>query len=352
MSRSRFFFAAVAQLTERSSIHKLVLDALGVQQVAAVIGGSMGGFSTLEWPLCTEPNYVKTIVPITTSAYHSAWGISWGEAQRQCIYADREYQDGWYEPLPSGQPAKGLGAARMIGMLTYRSHVSFDKRFGRKPAAVRPQKPSGLPTPSPSDAGSCASANVVPSRRSSRKRPKRGPRPDYTRAVAESTVKPVASKYAAQSYMQYQADKFLQRFDANCYVHLTSKMDTHDVSRDRSASTDLPHDADGRKASLRASLSSIPAGALVISVNTDVLFRPELQVELAEVLPEAMFASLESPDGHDGFLLEFEALGKLITKHLRKCCPEFYDRMIDESDESVAVEDVVSSVFGEQEPEF
>jgi homoserine O-acetyltransferase len=63
----------------KSSIHKLVLAALGVTSVAAVIGGSMGGMHTLEWPLCTPPGYVKNIIPIATSAYQGAWGISWGE---------------------------------------------------------------------------------------------------------------------------------------------------------------------------------------------------------------------------------------------------------------------------------
>lgn len=74
--------------------HKLVLDALGVQSLAAVVGGSMGGMLALEWPLCTPVGYVNAIIPIATSADHSAWGISWAQAQKQCIYADSNYQDG------------------------------------------------------------------------------------------------------------------------------------------------------------------------------------------------------------------------------------------------------------------
>lgn len=84
--------------------HKYVLDALGVQSVAAVIGGSMGGMTTLEWPLCTAPGYVKSIIPIATAADHSAWGISWAETQRQCIYSDPKFDDGYYDPLPEGNP--------------------------------------------------------------------------------------------------------------------------------------------------------------------------------------------------------------------------------------------------------
>jgi homoserine O-acetyltransferase/O-succinyltransferase len=74
-----------------TSVHKIVLDDLGVRQVAIVIGGSMGGMNVLEWAYY-GPDYVKAIVPMATSARHSAWCISWGEAQRQSIYADPKYR--------------------------------------------------------------------------------------------------------------------------------------------------------------------------------------------------------------------------------------------------------------------
>lgn len=159
-------------------------------------------------------------------------------------------------------------------------------------------------------------------------------------------------KFAAQSYMQYQASKFLKRFDANCYIHLTSKMDTHDVTRER-----LPTIADMDKHrpnidDLKEVLSVVPPKALVISVESDVLFRNEYQVLLAECLPQARFVNLDSPDGHDGFLLEFEALGGLITGQLRDQFPRFYDVEYEASDGAVASDEVHSSVFGEAEPEF
>jgi len=75
----------------KHSIHKLLLDDLGVRQVAIVIGGSMGGMNVLEWAFF-GPEYVRSIVPMATSARHSAWCISWGEAQRQSIYADPKYR--------------------------------------------------------------------------------------------------------------------------------------------------------------------------------------------------------------------------------------------------------------------
>jgi pimeloyl-ACP methyl ester carboxylesterase len=99
-------FSIVAALT--ASIHKIILDDLGVRQVAIAIGGSMGGMNVLEWA-CFGPRYVKSIVPMATSARHSAWCISWGEAQRQSIYSDPKYRislpalsltivDGYYPP--------------------------------------------------------------------------------------------------------------------------------------------------------------------------------------------------------------------------------------------------------------
>ena len=113
-------------------IHKLVLDHLGVTSVAVAIGGSMGGMTVLEWPLCTTPGYVKRIVPLATSARHSAWCISWGEAQRQSIYSDAEFRDGEYGDR---QPESGLAAARMTALLTYRSWDSFGNL--REEAACR-----------------------------------------------------------------------------------------------------------------------------------------------------------------------------------------------------------------------
>ena len=73
----------------------MILDDLGVEQIAVIIGGSMGGMLVLEWAFY-GPNYVKAIVPLATSARHSAWCISWGEAQRQSIYSDPKYDDGYY----------------------------------------------------------------------------------------------------------------------------------------------------------------------------------------------------------------------------------------------------------------
>ncbi|KAF2809992.1 homoserine O-acetyltransferase [Mytilinidion resinicola] len=325
-------------------IQKMVLDQLGVSEVAAVIGGSMGGMATLEWPLCTPVGYVKNIIPITTSAYHSAWGIAWGETQRMSIYADVKFSNGWYNPEPSGQPIEGLGTARMIAMLTYRSHNSFEERFSRRPATRRKQPtpvvPTGLTTP-PSPSSSEASTPLLCQGESPRN-------PQSTPYMSQNGQVPM--EFAAQSYLQYQAAKFLNRFDANCYIHLTAKMDSHDVTRDRLPThlgLDIP--IPPRNEHLKHVFKNVPPQALVISVETDVLFRAEQQIQLAETLPEAKFLNLESQDGHDGFLLEFEALSRAITSHLRERCPWLYATGFEAFSGGVRSDEVISSVFGEAE---
>jgi homoserine O-acetyltransferase len=298
----------------------------------------MGGMSTLEWPLCTPKGYVQGIIPIATSTDHSAWGISWAEAQRQCIYADPAFQDGYYLPTPASQPATGLAAARMVAMLTYRSCESFDTRFGRKSATARGKlllKP--LPVAAPS-------LTTIISPRTTPELPSEDPKLlTKHQSKIQSKSDPL---FSAQSYLQYQGQKFISRFDANCYIHLTRKMDGHDVTRGR---TKEFTDATSRNSSITAILSKIfsavPPGALVIGVDSDVLFRPEQQEMLVNTLPGASLAMIASPEGHDGFLLEFEVLGPLIMKNLRTQCPWIYEGKALATEEKAA--DVKDSVFGE-----
>ncbi|KAJ0158370.1 Homoserine O-acetyltransferase [Colletotrichum tanaceti] len=259
---ARQYASEFPQTTVRDDVkaHNLVLDALGVN----------GLFARL-----LAPGFVRNIIPIATSADHSAWGISWAETQRQCIYSDPKFDGGYYKPTPEGQPSAKLAAARMIAMLTYRSCLSFDRRFGRKPprslAKVR-EPPLDLPR------------TDVPAIESE----------DHDRnAVAQRRRDP---SFSAQGYLHHQGEKFIRRFDANCYLHITNKMDSHDVAY----------------------------GALVIGVETDALFLPEQQQRLAAHLPGASLSVLKSSDGHDGFLLEFEQLDALIKSQLRSRLPELH----------------------------
>ncbi|KAI0180002.1 homoserine O-acetyltransferase [Hypoxylon sp. FL1284] len=341
------------QTTVRDDVraHKYVLDALGVRSVAAVIGGSMGGMTTLEWPLCTERGFVKSIIPIATAADHSAWGISWAEAQRQCIYSDPKFDDGYYEPCPEGQPSAGLAAARMVAMLTYRSCVSFDHRFGRKPQQRQKnpgrvsEPPLDLPRtdmPTAATGATPPSSPITAKDRGGDDRKRWGARRDPS--------------FSAQGYLHYQGQKFVQRFDANCYLHITNKMDAHDVTLGRTL------DRNGRDANADDILREIflaggvPSGALVVSVETDALFLPEQQERLAACLPRARLAVLRSSDGHDGFLLEFEQLGALVLDKLKADFPHFFrgksallDNEEDEEEEQRTAQPGGASLTGEVE---
>ncbi|KAJ3980589.1 Alpha/Beta hydrolase protein [Lentinula detonsa] len=323
-------------------LHKLVLDHLGVSSVAVVIGGSMGGMAVLEWPLCTPPGYVKHIIPIATSARHSAWCISWGEAQRQSIYSDPGYKDGYY----TTQPASGLAAARMSALLTYRSRDSFESRFGRKAQiqkeARRPLTPPGSPKIRAED-DARAAHNDGHRNTSQVNLPST---PSGPSSPAPKTI------FSAQSYLRYQGDKFTARFDANCYIHITRKLDTHDLARGRFIEGE---DQDDDSAALARVLSTLPPRALVISISSDGLFTPSEQKEIAEHIPGAELVTVHSPDGHDGFLLEFEQINTHIMRFLMREFPRFYDKKGDREEAEEPVEGFEikkTSLFGEAEADI
>lgn len=297
-------------------VHRRVLDALGVQSVACVVGGSMGGMLALEWAYFGS-EYIRTLVPVATSARASAWNISWGETQRQSIYCDPKYEDGYYHQ--DDPPVAGLGAARMSALLTYRSRNAFEKKFGRTPA-----NPSTQPYPD-SAQGKGAEHWVAHNEGHSKRLPARPPRsstpsspvsrsssfdgslPDtsITTSLSNSvaSIAPArkqATQFSAQSYLRYQAQKFVKRFDANCYISITRKLDTHDVCR-------------GRAESLQEALSVLNQPTLVLGIESDGLFTFVEQEEIASFMPNAKLDRIISPEGHDGFLLEFGQMNEKIV---------------------------------------
>ncbi|KAF8992941.1 homoserine O-acetyltransferase [Cyathus striatus] len=298
-------------------LHKLVLDHLQVSSVAVAISGSMGGMAVLEWPLCTPPNYIRHIIPIATSACHSAWCISWGEAQCQSIYSDLGYLDGFYD----AQPASGLAAARMAALLTYRSRDSFENKFGRKPQVISAQTGVGAITPpdSPKPQGRSIEALAAHNDRH------RNTKLRVPSEPAEMSPPPKPPIFSTQSYLRYQGDRFTARFDANCYIHITRKLDTHNI----------------------ALLTQLPPCTLVISIATDGLFTPQEQREIAAHIPDAELVTIPSPDGHDGFLLEFEAINRHILGFLKREFPELY--LNEDGEEVESFEITRTSMFGEAE---
>ncbi len=224
------------------ALHKAALDLLGIRGIALAAGGSMGAMQVLEWAFFGS--YVRAIAAFAVGARHSAWCIGWSEAQRQAIYADPGWMGGRYEGTPG--PVGGLAAARMMAMVSYRSRASFASRFGR-------DRMGGAEVP-----------------------------------------------FAVESYLRYQGEKLVNRFDANCYVNLTRQMDTHDVSRGRHPDA------------LRSCLQP----ALVVGIDSDVLYPLIEQRELADALPNGELHVLRSVHGHDAFLIELEDIEAILRPWL------------------------------------
>jgi homoserine O-acetyltransferase len=355
------------------NIFKVLLDELGVRQIAVVIGGSMGGMLVLEFAYFGK-EYVRSIIPIATSARYSAWGISWGEAQRQSIYCDPKYDDGYY---PYGEPpAAGLGAARMSALLTYRSRDSFEARFGRQnPDPSKRQNINGTlqstprnqhwaihndghrnaGSPRPSRGNSTASvpdlgkldSTIDPEFHGT---PRAGTPDTLTPpTTAEGRKTPTPTYFSAQSYLRYQGEKFIKRFDANCYIAITRKLDTHDVSRNRFPSTEhYPTSAE----QVRAALEHIEQPTLILGIQSDGLFNFAEQEELAACIPNANLKKIDSSDGHDAFLLEFEQVNKHLVGFLHEVLPDIMTKEPDLDVEQAGVEGMAAtktSTFGEAE---
>lgn len=339
-----------------------------MRQVAAVVGGSLGGMFVLEWAYLGA-DYVRSVVPIATSSRHSAWGISWGEAQRQSIYADPKYDDGYY-PFDD-PPTTGLGAARMSALLTYRSRNSFEARFGRNiPDPSKRQTIRELPRPNtPSEAhfhihndGHKVSRKSGSRKGSGSEKDAETPAGDAPNGASNGAAKipeetlppmdpqfhgprqgsltggdvvPTSTYFSAQSYLRYQGQKFVKRFDSNCYIAMTRKLDTHDVSR-------------GRAPSIPAALASLEQPTLVLGIESDGLFTFAEQEELAEHIRHARLERIVSPEGHDAFLLQFEQVNHYLLSFFKEALPDIMDKGGHVVEATVG-EMKKSSTFGEAE---
>lgn len=237
-------------------LQKALIDYLGIEKLQLVLGGSLGGMQVLEWALM-YPQTVQRIMPIATSAQHSAWAIGLNEAARLAIKNDPEWQNGYY----STQPKKGLALARMVAMLSYRSQPSYQERQGRNQA--KPYKQDN----------------------------------DYLFDNQKQD-------YAMQSYLHYQGEKLVDRFDANTYITISNAMDNHDVCRDRG--------------NLKDTLGSIKAKTVCVGINSDLLYPADEQQEIAGLIPGAEYKEINSIHGHDAFLIEFDQVGEMIRHLLTK----------------------------------
>jgi len=234
------FYSNFPLITIRDMVkaHILLRKHLGIEQIRLLMGGSMGGYQALEWCVM-EKNVVNELFLIATSCTESAWGIAVHTAQRLAIEADQSWRD--FSPA-AGQ--RGLKAARAIGILTYRNY------------GILAQKQSD---------------------------------PDIEKT----------DHYKASSYVNYQGDKLVNRFNAYSYWLLTKAMDSHHIAR-------------GRGIKLEQVLHQIIQRTLIIGIDSDILCPLNEQRFMANYMPHASLIEIDSAYGHDGFMVESD----IISKHL------------------------------------
>jgi homoserine O-acetyltransferase len=235
------------------------LRRLGVSRLLTVIGGSMGGMQALEWAV-SYPEFIDSSIPVATSAYLTPQQIAFNLVGRRAIMNDPHWHGGdYYERDES--PKEGLALARMVGMITYQSDASMRDKFGRHIVGDDPG----------------------------------------------SILRQQEARFQVESYLHYQGESLVNRFDANTYLIYTRAMDLHDIGR-------------GFRSWQRA-LERVRGPMLSIGISSDILFPTYQQREIIQRIQEVgraqgLYEEIESPYGHDGFLLEFEQMAPLISSFL------------------------------------
>lgn len=250
---SRFPFVTIRDMVAAEA---RLADELGIRRWHAVIGGSLGGARALEWAV-SYPERVAGVAVIASAARSSAEQIALAQSQVQAIRLDPDYRGGDYYDGPG--PVVGLGLARRIAHLSYRSPGEMEQRFGRR--AQVGENPLGT-------------------------------------AAGERL-----GRYSVESYLDHQAAKLTARFDANAYIAITEALMTHDVGRGRGG--------------LTSALSRFTGRAFVAAVASDRLYLPWESQRLAALLPARPTVQyIDSPIGHDGFLVHYGQVAHRLAEAL------------------------------------
>lgn len=250
-------------ITDMVTAQKALVDHLGIKKLLSVIGGSVGGMQVLEW--CIQyPSMVVSAVPLATTCRHSALAIAFNEVARQSIMADPHWNNGDY--YDKKKPGMGLAIARMIGHITYLSDESMRLKFGRKL-----QNKSALSFE-------------------------------------------FGAEFQVESYLQYQGQKFIERFDANSFLYITKAADYFDLARGYG------------KGSLVKAFSRCQAKFMVISYTSDWLYPTYQSKEMVKAMKknnlDVSFCEIDAQWGHDAFLLPDPRLDNMIKGFLRSVVHE------------------------------
>jgi homoserine O-acetyltransferase len=244
---SRFPVITVADMVE---VERRLADQLGIESWALMLGPSLGGMRVLEW-MVAYPGRVRSGLVLGSTAAVTADQIGTHHAQIAAIESDPAFRGGdFYDAEPGNGPHRGMGVARMVAHLTYRSETELDVRFGRDVQGEEDPAAGG--------------------------------------------------RFAVQSYLDHHADKLARRFDANTYIALTRAMSLFDVGQGRGG--------------VASALSGIEQPLTVVGIDSDRLFPIRLQEELVSLTPGAdRLHILRSPYGHDGFLVEKDQVGGFVA---------------------------------------
>ena len=237
---------------------KLLLDHLGVAELHAAIGGSMGGMTAMMFAM-EYPQFTRRQVVMASTANESAQAIAFNEVGRQAIMQDTAWNNGEYPK--EGGPRVGLAIARMMAHITYLSDAGMDRKFGRK-----------------------------------------------KRESAGGEAYTFDAQFEVESYLRHQGQSFINRFDANSYLYITRAIDQFDPAR--------------AAGSLEQAFAPVQAESLVVGFTSDWLFPPEqnrtIALALLRVGKRASYAELATDLGHDSFLLESEELYALLRGFLER----------------------------------
>ncbi len=235
-------------------------DAIGIRTWRAVVGGSMGGMQALEWAIMF-PSRVRTLAAIATSAAASAQQIAWGSIGRRALLMDPGYNNGeYYDVAPDEGPWYGLAVARMVAQVTFRTDSRFTEKFGRE--------------------------------------------------LSDSNLNEhgidLFSRFSVEGYLDHHGDKLVRRFDANSYLYIGKAMDLHDIGRSRGG--------------IEQALKRITAPTLSLSIDSDILYPPYQQEflhrRLAHTDPRTRHVTIESGEGHDGFLVDVAPVSLHLSEFL------------------------------------